>query len=119
MFLPIDPIFVNHYLSQFASSQSFSQSMTMRCRQQTVSPNNTNIPELNIRFNDESVELVDNHKHLGVTFVSDGNWTVHIENIFCTCIYKNQYRELNKKIIKDIFELRTMYDTDYIINIVI
>jgi hypothetical protein len=36
---------------------------------------------LNIRFNDESVELVDNHKHLGVTFVSDGNWTVHIENI--------------------------------------
>jgi hypothetical protein len=43
--------------------------------------NNTNIPELNIRFNDESVELVDNHKHLGVTFVSDGNWTVHIENI--------------------------------------
>ena len=43
--------------------------------------NNTNIPELNIRFNDESVELVDIHKHLGVTFVSDGNWTVHIENI--------------------------------------
>jgi hypothetical protein len=38
---------------------------------------NTNIPELNIRFNDESVELVDNHKHLGVTFVADGNWTVH------------------------------------------
>jgi hypothetical protein len=27
--------------------------------------NNTHIPELNIRFNDESVELVD--KHLGVT----------------------------------------------------
>ena len=43
--------------------------------------NNINIPELNIRFNDESVELVDNHKHMGVTFVSDGNWTVHIENI--------------------------------------
>ena len=43
--------------------------------------NNTNIPELNIRFNDESVELVGNHKHLGVTFASDGNWTVHIENI--------------------------------------
>jgi hypothetical protein len=43
--------------------------------------NNTNIPELNIRFNNESVELVDNHIHLGVTFVSDGNWIVHIENI--------------------------------------
>jgi hypothetical protein len=39
MFLPIDPIFVNHYLSQLASNQSFSQSMTMRRRQQTVSPN--------------------------------------------------------------------------------
>ena len=25
MFLPIDPIFVNHYLSQFASNQSFPQ----------------------------------------------------------------------------------------------
>jgi hypothetical protein len=58
MFLPIDPIFVNHYLSQFASNQNFPQSMTMKCRQQTVSP-----------------------KHLGVTFASDGNWTVHIENI--------------------------------------
>ena len=43
--------------------------------------NNTNIPELNIRFNDESVELVGNHKHLGVTFASDGNWTVHITGI--------------------------------------
>jgi hypothetical protein len=39
------------------------------------------IPELTIRFNNESVELVDNHIHLGVTFASDGNWTVHIENI--------------------------------------
>ena len=46
-----------------------------------IIPNDTNIPELNIRFNDESVELVVNHKHLGVTFVADGNWTVHIENI--------------------------------------
>ena len=26
--------------------------------------NYTNIPELNMRFNDETVELVDNHKHL-------------------------------------------------------
>ena len=43
--------------------------------------NNTNIPELDIRVNDESVELVDNHKHLGVTLASGRNWTVHIENI--------------------------------------
>jgi hypothetical protein len=47
-----------------------------------VISNNTNIPELNIRFNDESVQLVDNHKHLGVTFAADGNWTVHIENSY-------------------------------------
>jgi hypothetical protein len=51
--------------------------------------NNSNIPELNIRFNDESVELVDNHKHLGVTFVSDGNWTVHIENVMSLIYNKN------------------------------
>jgi hypothetical protein len=38
MFLPIDPIFVNHYLSQFALNQNFAQSMTMKYRQQTVSP---------------------------------------------------------------------------------
>ena len=35
---PIDPIFVNHYLSQFALNQNFAQSMTMKYRQQTVSP---------------------------------------------------------------------------------
>ena len=34
--------------------------------------NNANIPELNMQFNNASVELVDNHKHLGVTFASDG-----------------------------------------------
>ena len=49
--------------------------------------NNTNIPELNIRFNDESVEFADNHTHLGVTLVSDdGNWTVHIENIAASAL---------------------------------
>jgi hypothetical protein len=89
MFLPIDPIFVNHYLSQFASNQSFSQSMQIEINNDLqildqwaktwlvdfnpkktkalIISNNTNIPELNIRFNDESVELVDNHKHLGLT----------------------------------------------------
>jgi hypothetical protein len=51
--------------------------------------NDTNIPELNIRINDESVELVDNYKHLGVTLASDANWTVHIENI--DPIFLNHY----------------------------
>ena len=57
------------------------QTLTLKKTKALIISNNTNIHELNIRFNDESVELVDNHKHLGVTFVSDGNWTVHIENI--------------------------------------
>jgi len=43
---------------------------------------------LDIRFNDESVELVDNHKHLGVTLAYDGNWTVHIENIATSALKK-------------------------------
>ena len=42
---------------------------------------NTDIPDLNIKFDNENVEIVDNHKHLGVTFSNDGNWTTHIENI--------------------------------------
>jgi hypothetical protein len=35
----------------------------------------------NLRFNGEPVEIVKNHKHLGLTFASDGNWTNHIDNI--------------------------------------
>jgi len=34
-----------------------------------------------IKFNDEQVEIVEYHKHLGVTFSSDGKWTNHINNI--------------------------------------
>ena len=65
------------------------QFLTLKKTKALVISNNTNIPELNIRFNDESVQLVDNHKHLGVTFVSDGNWTVHIENIARSALKKN------------------------------
>ena len=57
--------------------------------------NNTNIHELSIRFHDESVELVDNHKHLGITFASDGNWTVHIENLATSALIQvNVFRKL-------------------------
>jgi hypothetical protein len=34
-----------------------------------------------IKFNDEQVEIVECHKHLGVAFSSDGKWTNHINNI--------------------------------------
>jgi hypothetical protein len=40
------------------------------------------VPHLELRFNREPVEIVKkNHKHLGLTFASDGNWTNHIDNI--------------------------------------
>jgi hypothetical protein len=39
------------------------------------------VPHLDLRFNGEPVEIVKNHKHLGLTFASDGNWTNHIDNI--------------------------------------
>jgi hypothetical protein len=58
--------------------------------------NNTNIPELNIRFNDKSVAFADNHTHLGVTLASDGNWTVHIENIATSALKKKQVNVLRK-----------------------
>jgi hypothetical protein len=39
------------------------------------------VPHLDLRFNGEPVEIVKTHKHLGLTFASDGNWTNHIDNI--------------------------------------
>lgn len=42
---------------------------------------NTEVPNINIEFNQESVEIIKNHKHLGVTLSSNGTWTSHIDNI--------------------------------------
>ncbi len=42
---------------------------------------NTTQPNINIIFDNEVVEKVENHKHLGVTLSSDGQWTTHINNI--------------------------------------
>jgi hypothetical protein len=39
------------------------------------------VSHLDLRFNGEPIEIVKNHKHLGLTFASDGNWTNHIDNI--------------------------------------
>ncbi len=38
-------------------------------------------PGIQLRFNDQPIQIVDNHKHLGVTFSSDCKWSVHIDNI--------------------------------------
>jgi hypothetical protein len=37
-----------------------------------------------ILFNNEDVEFVVNHKHLGVTFSSNCEWLCHIQNILKT-----------------------------------
>ena len=42
--------------------------------------NNTS-PDLNLRFDNEKIEIVESHKHLGVTISSDANWKTHIDNI--------------------------------------
>jgi hypothetical protein len=42
---------------------------------------NATPPEINIKFGGDNVEIINNHKHLGVTLPSDGNWTTHIDNI--------------------------------------
>jgi hypothetical protein len=44
------------------------------------STNQGNI-KLQILFNNEDVEFVVNHKHLGVTFSSNCKWHCHIQNI--------------------------------------
>ena len=40
-----------------------------------------NINPINLKFNSESLNQVDNHKHLGVTISSNGKWAEHINNI--------------------------------------
>ena len=51
-----------------------------------------------IEASGENVEIINNHKHLGVTLSSDGNWTTHIDKYnnvsfktgLCTKIYTFQ-----------------------------
>lgn len=38
-------------------------------------------PEINNKFSCETVETVVNHKDLGITLSSNGNWTTHTDNI--------------------------------------
>jgi hypothetical protein len=40
-----------------------------------------NINQINLKFNSENLNQVDNHKHLGVTISSNGKWAEHINNI--------------------------------------
>ena len=43
--------------------------------------NSRNLIKPNIIFNNENVQFVENHKHLGVTFSSNINWNCHVQNI--------------------------------------
>jgi hypothetical protein len=36
-----------------------------------------NINPINLKFNSENLNQVDNHKHLGVTIYSNGKWAEH------------------------------------------
>ena len=40
-----------------------------------------NINLINLKFNSENINQVDNHKHLGVTISSNSKWAEHINNI--------------------------------------
>ena len=40
-----------------------------------------NINPINLKFNSENLNQVDNHKHLGVIISSNGKWAEHISNI--------------------------------------
>ncbi|KAK3087639.1 hypothetical protein FSP39_008683 [Pinctada imbricata] len=42
---------------------------------------NRSVPNLNIIFGDSHPNITETHKHLGITFSSDGKWTAHINNI--------------------------------------
>ncbi|PJE77717.1 hypothetical protein CI610_03355 [invertebrate metagenome] len=50
--------------------------------------NSKNIPPLNLTFGEETLKLVGNHRHLGVTFSSDAKWSLHIAEIIKTCMKK-------------------------------
>jgi len=58
-----------------------------------------------VKISGENVEIINNHKHLGVTLLSDGNWTTHIDNI-TTSALKQVYVlkfTLSKKSLSNIY----------------
>jgi hypothetical protein len=71
----LDPILVSN-LDIVIDSEVISVNMDISDHDATSA-----VPHLDLRFNGEPVEIVKNHKHLGLTFASDGNWTNHIDNI--------------------------------------
>ena len=42
---------------------------------------NTEVPNIDIEFDNEKFEIVKDHKHLGVTLWFNGSWTSHIDTI--------------------------------------
>ena len=40
-----------------------------------------NIEPINLKFQSKAIKLVENHKHLGITFSNDCKWSQHIDNI--------------------------------------
>ena len=59
-------------------------------------------PTININFNNEVVEIVKNHKHLGITLSCDGSWSEHIEKIANSALKKvNTLRKLKFRLSKN------------------
>ena len=50
--------------------------------------NSTNFSELNLIFDDNVLEPVSSHRHLGVTLSSDCKWSSHIDSIYQSCMKK-------------------------------
>lgn len=67
-----------------------------------VISNTNNIPDMNIIFDNDRVEIVENHKHLGITLSNSGQWTTHIDNILSAALKQiNVLRKLKFTLSKD------------------
>lgn len=51
-----------------------------------ISANNTN-DDIELRFGNTILHNIREHKHLGITLMSNGKWSAHIDNV-CKSAYK-------------------------------
>ena len=68
------------------------------------------IMPMNLVFDDQDIQLVENHKHLGITFSADCRWSVHIDNI-CNSASKQIFVLRKLKYILSRYNLNKIYQT--------
>ena len=66
---------------------------------------------LNLMFNGTKIDIVNNHKHLGVTLSANGKWTEHINNICVSTPLKQLGALRGLKFTLDKRTLNKMYHT--------